>query len=381
MALCVYHETTEAVAVCTGCKQDICQKCREFGANGMCGMCLEMHNARNATLEASKAARMEANAAPTGARRPPGPRPAPAGAPPPKAPPRPARPPAPPGMCQEHPDQKLAAHCAHCKKKVCPYCLDLYDHCAACRSLPACVRHESMVAKDRCAACKMHFCSVCLDNGDRCDRCRTLGLTAEGAEGKPAAKPPTQKLKPPAKGTSKLPAPPPGAQAPQREGAPPRPTPRPAARSTASSRPIGRAKKQKEGLPPVAIFGGLGALVLVIGMMALGGKKSTFSPEEAARYLQQDMHYVQQAALAIKKDKGAYPDSVDQIMDQVTRQGVDASKLPLPIKLAVNAQPDEPLEISYRLVGTGFEVRALDQDGRPFAIDGRDVILTHQAGR
>ncbi|MFP5500885.1 MAG: hypothetical protein ACLGIN_00255, partial [Candidatus Sericytochromatia bacterium] len=179
----------------------------------------------------------------------------------------------------------------------------------------------------------------------------------------------------------KLQAPPPGAQAPPREGAPPRPAPRPATKGAAAARPPVRAKKQKEGLPPVAIFGDLGALVLVIGMLAMGGKKSAYSPEEAARYLQQDMHYVQQAAMAIKKDKGAFPDSVDQIMDQVKRQGVDATKLPLPIKLAVNAQPDEPLEISYRLVGTGFEVRALDQDGRPFAIDGRDVILTHQAGR
>lgn len=46
MALCAYHEDTESEAVCVSCKSPICAKCRDYGADGMCGMCLEMSNAR-----------------------------------------------------------------------------------------------------------------------------------------------------------------------------------------------------------------------------------------------------------------------------------------------------------------------------------------------
>ena len=85
-----------------------------------------------------------------------------------------AKPPVPKGMCAEHPDKPARAVCAHCGKRVCPYCLDLYDHCSDCRQLPACVRHESMVGDTKCAGCKMAFCKICLDGTEYCDRCRTL---------------------------------------------------------------------------------------------------------------------------------------------------------------------------------------------------------------
>lgn len=49
MALCAYHEDTESVITCVACHSPICAKCRDFGADGMCGMCLEMASARQAS--------------------------------------------------------------------------------------------------------------------------------------------------------------------------------------------------------------------------------------------------------------------------------------------------------------------------------------------
>ncbi|MDB5097962.1 MAG: hypothetical protein JWM80_2383, partial [Cyanobacteria bacterium RYN_339] len=57
MALCVYHETTEAVATCPVCKQGICSKCLEFGQEGMCGMCVEIASARKASHQTNQANR------------------------------------------------------------------------------------------------------------------------------------------------------------------------------------------------------------------------------------------------------------------------------------------------------------------------------------
>lgn len=376
MALCVYHETVEAVATCVVCKQDICGKCREYGADGMCGMCLEMANARKAQAEANRQARIEAQANAPARPAAPGPRAAPAAAAagraprPAPPPPKPAKPPAPPGMCQEHHDQKASALCAHCRKKVCPYCLDLYDLCPDCRVLDRCARHESMVAGEKCSACKLPFCRICLDNTDRCDRCRTLGKVGTG-ETKQAR---TAQLKgAAARGTTgKLPPPAGGPQAPQRP-APPR-------KSTVQVRKAAAPYKgpRQKGGPLPMIVGGIAVVALGAMFFGWAGSKPALSDEEAMRHLNEEMAYVQKAAIAIKEKRGAYPDSDTQIMAELKTQGVNVEKLPLKLNLVINAPASEPLQISYRLVGSGFEVRAIDAEGRPYAVNGRDVILRDQ---
>jgi hypothetical protein len=237
-----------------------------------------------------------------------------------------------------------------------------------------------MVAGEKCSACKLPFCRICLDNTDRCDRCRTLGRTgpvnagAKSGQMKPPGKGTTGKLPPqPARGTTgKLP-PQDGqpAGAPGKDGAP-RPN-RPPVQVRKAAAPY-KPPKQKGG--PLPLIAGGVAVVVACGIFFMwGASKPSLSDEDAMRYLNEEMAYVQKAAIAIKDKRGAYPDSEEQILAEVASQGVAVAKLPLPIKLVVNGDPVEPLQISYRLVGAGFEVRALDTEGRPLAVNGRDVIL------
>lgn len=366
MALCVYHETTEAVATCVSCKQDICAKCREYGEDGLCGMCLEMQNARKASMEASRqAAAVRVTAVTMDAERP-GPS---------KAAPRPApktptkKPPAKPGMCVEHPDKAASATCTHCQKKFCPFCLDLYDLCAECRTLPHCSRHESLVAAERCAACKLPYCKACLGGGDRCDRCRTLGLT--GGEGAArATRSPTQPLKQQTRGTGKL-APPPAEAASAEDK--PRPTPPKRPTRPPNKRSAGAYKPPSQRKPPWL------AIVAVIGVLGLGFhflNKPSLSPAEQLQDLQTEMQDVQQAVEAVHTKQGSYPTDETAIMTELAADGVNVQKLPLPLKLFVNAPANEPLSISYYLVRDGYEIRALDAAGAPLQSDGRDVVLS-----
>lgn len=359
MALCVYHETTEAVATCVSCKQDICAKCREYGEDGLCGMCLEMQNARKAEREASRqAAAVRVTAVTMDAERPS----------PPKPTPRPAaKRPVKPGMCVDHPDKAASAACAHCKKKCCQFCLDLYDLCGECHNLPHCSRHESLVAPERCAACKLPYCKACLAGTDRCDRCRTLGLT--GAEGAAkAARSPTQPLKPQTRGTAKLQSPPAPAPAePRPRPAPKRPNGTPNKRSAAAYKPPSERKK-----PWVAI-------AVVVAVLALGFhllQRPTLSPEAQIADLQSEMHDVQQAVETLHSKQGTYPADETAILTEMANEGVQVAKLPLPLKLFVNAPANEPLAISYYLVRNGYEIRALDASGAPLAVSGRDVVLS-----
>ena len=63
----------------------------------------------------------------------------------------------------------------------------------------------------------------------------------------------------------------------------------------------------------------------------------------------------------------------------VPSRPMNGARLPMvPINLAINTPASEPYQISYRLVGDGFEVRAVDKEGRPFTLKGRDVVLTHK---
>lgn len=392
MALCVYHETTQATAVCVVCKQDICAKCAEYGADGMCGMCLEMANARKASLEAARQARTDAPAKagagerparPAGARpeKPAGARPAPAGAKgaPAKGAPATAKAPArpkmvKPGMCPEHPEKAASATCTNCERKVCPYCLDLYDLCSECRNLPHCSRHESMVANEKCAACKLPYCKVCLNGTDRCDRCRTLGRTAADG-GK--ARTPTQPLRQQAKGTGKLEAPPTGPGSQDGEKGAPRPGPNRPKHVVKRSSAAYKAPKDKS---PVPLFMGIGAVLLVVaGLFVFGGNHpATLTPEQQTKALHDDMLYVQKAVVALHTRDGRYPDSEEAIRKAIEEQGVKLEKLPVPLKLFINSPPNEALGISYRLVGVGYEIRALDGDGRPFAESGKDVVLTEK---
>jgi hypothetical protein len=409
MALCVYHETTEATQACRVCKQDVCAKCLEYGEAGMCGMCLEMANARKATMEAARQARTEAaatapsaaqpprpaaprppqGAPPPGGRSPTGPKgppksptgskgPAPAGHPRGAAPGGAGAPPRPPqkaptkaGMCAAHQDQKASAACTHCQKKVCPYCLDLYDLCGDCRQLPSCARHESMVSQAKCVSCKMDYCKICLNGTDQCDRCRTIG--APRGEG---AKSPTQPLKPRAKATTGKLEGPPG-------GVPAGPKPEKVKPASHIYRPNAKeaglhGKKKGKDLPIPAIAGGAVLAIVLVLFLSMGGGKPALSEEAAVEALQLDMGHVQAAAIAYEAKNGRYPDSEEMIYQEIEAKGVKLDKLKLPIKLAVNTPASEPYQISYRLVGDGFEVRAVDKEGRPFALGGRDVVLTNQ---
>jgi hypothetical protein len=400
MALCVYHETTESVQACRVCKQDVCAKCLEYGESGMCGMCLEMANARKATMEAARQARTEAAAtAGTSAQPRPPARPAPGTQPPPapgakappragQAPPRPGtQPPRPPqkpapkaGMCGEHGDQAATATCTHCQKKVCPYCLDLYDLCSTCRHLPHCSRHESMVSQAKCASCKMDYCKVCLNGTDQCDRCRAIGAPKEGPA-KAAPQPP----KPRAKGTAEL-KPPPGG-VPGANPAAPAPSRTPVKPASHIYRPPGakgapapKKKAANNGLP-MPLVAGAGVLVLLVGLFLFsGGGKPALSDEQAVEALRTDMEYVQQAAIAYEAKNGRFPDNEAALMEQIVAKGIKPESLKLPIKLAINTPATEPYQISYRLVGDGFEVRAVDKEGRPFLVGGKDVVLTAPSG-
>ncbi|MEB3221892.1 MAG: B-box zinc finger protein [Candidatus Sericytochromatia bacterium] len=62
MALCAYHEDTEATSTCVTCKSAICDVCKDYGADGMCGMCLEVTNARRTNMDHARAAARAATA-------------------------------------------------------------------------------------------------------------------------------------------------------------------------------------------------------------------------------------------------------------------------------------------------------------------------------
>ena len=83
-------------------------------------------------------------------------------------------------------------------------------------------------------------------------------------------------------------------------------------------------------------------------------------------------------AIAYEATNGRYPDSEEFILKEIEAKGIKLDKLKLPIKLAVNTPAAEPYQISYRLVGDGFEVRAVDKEGRPFSVGGKDIVLTHK---
>jgi hypothetical protein len=404
MATCVYHETTEAVATCSVCKQGICNKCLEFVQDGMCGMCVEIAAARKATNEANRAARPAVasspnavtgntprNAAP--AARPSGP-PAGTNSRGPSAPVAPpAKPAAKPGMCAEHPDQAAKASCSNCNKKVCPYCLDLYDLCSSCRLLPHCVRHESMVGSTRCGGCKMNFCKICLDGTDFCDRCRTLrqasgkstklakppipatagktapgsvaGKTAPGSvAGAPAAKLHTQGLQRTPTGTL-----------PGKSGTGTGDRVAVGDRANAPQKGVqGKPAPKSKGIPTPAIAVAA-VVILLIGWKVFFGGKPVLGEAEALAALQSEMKMVQHAAVALEAQNGAYPTTQEAIEGELKKEGIKTEDLPLPLKLSVNTPPTEALQIGYSRVGPSFEVRALDTEGRPLSDNGRDIIL------
>jgi hypothetical protein len=403
------------VATCPVCKQGICAKCLEYGQDGMCGMCVEIASARKATQQANRPAATAAAAARPAAPAAPAAKPAaPAGTPPappakPGTGPRPAgRPPAPqpaakggtsgnlppapkptakPGMCAEHPDQPAKASCTHCSKRVCPFCLDLYDLCADCRQLPQCARHESMVGATKCGDCKMNFCKVCLDGTEYCDRCRTLRQAAgkpvrygikPGAAppkaGSGGVKSPTQSLaRTPTgnlNGKADAPKPPAG-------GAPAKAAPAAAGKAPSGKFQPGAAKAalEKSSGPPWPVIGVVAVVVLIAAWRVFGGRP-TLPPEEAVAALRNEMGLVQKAAMsAATKNGGAFPTTSAAILDELKTEGVAVDDLPLPLKLSVGTPATEPLAITYMRVGESFEVRALDADGRPLADNGRDVVL------
>jgi hypothetical protein len=276
-------------------------------------------------------------------------------------------------MCPTHPDKKAEATCTHCEKKVCPYCLDLYDLCSDCRNLPSCARHESMVAQAKCVSCKMDYCKVCLNGTDQCDRCRAIGAPKDPS----MVKAKTEPLKAKAKGTSELKVPPgglpgTGATGPKQKVKPADHIYRPNAKGAVA------AKKKPQSSPPLPLIGGGVLLVLVVGFLLLGHGKPSLSDEQAVKALDEDMQAVQQAAIAFEARNGRFPDSEELILKEIEAKGVKPASLPLPIHLAINTLATEPYQISFRLVGDGFEVRAVDKEGRPFSINGRDVIYTHK---
>lgn len=422
MALCDYHEDLEAVATCVVCKSSICERCQEHGANGMCGMCLEMSNARKAEMEASRQARVAAAGAPAATPRPAAPKPPAAppkpGAAPPKPPAAPPRPPGkattgnlakpaaaaskvvPPagskpaakaGFCGEHDGQTLTAACTNCRKKVCPYCLDLYDLCTECRHLPHCSRHESMVAAAKCQSCNLDYCRLCLDNTPFCDRCRTVGMAAvKNAERAPKAT--TGKLDPakaarpdaprPAKGTTGKLDPAAAARPPAEAGAPPpKKTPiTPPKPGQPGYRPPGKgaaASAKKAGGPPALAYvaGGL-VLFAAAAYLIIGDGRPRLSRDEANAAVRQEMNMVLAASRTIMDRTGRPPDSVDQLLEQIASQGVDLKKVNPPLKLVLNGPATDPLTITVATQPKTFEIRALDADGRSLAENGRDVVLT-----
>jgi hypothetical protein len=397
MATCVYHETTEAVATCSVCKQGICNKCLEFVQDGMCGMCVEIAAARKATNEANRAARPAAQASASGgllhstgparpATRPmaaPGSGPRGSGAP--LVPP--AKPVAKAGMCAEHPDQAAKAACSHCNKRVCPYCLDLYDLCTECRQLPHCARHESMVGAARCGGCKMHFCKICLDGTDFCDRCRTL-RQASGQSLKVGKPQPTGSGQMAGKGASSGASPAQGRAKSPTQGLQRTPTgtlpgknstgtgdragqtARPAPNGKGPAKPVAKSK----GIPIPAIAAAA-VVILLVGWKVFFGGKPTLSEAEALAALGSEMKMVQTAAVAIQAHTGAYPTTQEAILEEIKKEGVVTEDLPLPFKLSVNSPPTEAYQVSYTRLGASFEVRALDAEGRPLADNGRDIVL------
>ena len=411
MALCAYHEDTESVATCVVCKSEICGKCQEFGADGMCGMCLEMSHARKASADASRQARVAA--APAGLAAPGG-QPAPArppakGAPPArpagkgatgglakpggpgakpggpaaKAPPPGSKPASKAGFCVEHDGPQLTALCTNCRKKVCPYCLDLYDLCVTCRALPHCSRHESMVSAAKCESCNLDYCRLCLDNTPFCDRCRTLGM-AKVSAARQGGKPPTGKLDParaPARPQAPAQAhasPSPGEDPPGPRKAPlTRPGPgQPGYRPPVKSAPLAAPGGKKAG-PRGVVYVLSGLLLLGTALyIVFADTRPRLSAEEANAALREEMRMVQAAAIAVQARTGRPPDSVNQLMTQIKDQGVDLKKLNPPLRLMVNAPGTDGLSIILNTTRDGFEVRALDADGRPLAEDGRDVVLT-----
>ncbi|HEY9723149.1 MAG TPA: hypothetical protein V6D47_14160, partial [Oscillatoriaceae cyanobacterium] len=104
--------------------------------------------------------------------------------------------------------------------------------------------------------------------------------------------------------------------------------------------------------------------------------KPAVSPAEQIQALRSDMQDVQQAVEALHTKQGSYPVDETAILTELSAEGVNVQKLPLPLKLFVNAPANEPLSISYYLVRDGYEIRALDATGAPLQSDGRDVVLT-----
>lgn len=416
MALCDYHEDTEAVATCVVCKSSICGKCQEFGADGMCGMCLEMSNARKASNEASRQARVEAAPAappksaapqkpaapsklaapqkPTTPPRPPAKAPAVglakgAAANGAKAPQAGSKPASKGGFCGEHDGQQMTAACTNCRKKVCPYCLDLYDLCVECRNLPHCSRHESMVSAAKCESCNLDYCSVCLDNTAFCDRCRTLGMARVSAA-RQSHKVPTGKLDPakgarpgtgnvePAKGSHEPSDAPvaPGVPGTRKVAiTPPKPG-QPGFRPPAKSRPLG-AKAATKGARAPALLYVVGGLLLLgaAGYILLSDSRPRLSPEEANAAILDEMKLVQTATIAIQEKTGRLPVNADQLLVQLEAQGVDLKKVNPPLKIVINTLGTEPLTVVLKTTPEGYEIHALDFEGRPLAKNGRDVIL------
>lgn len=377
MEACAYHEVDEAVGTCVSCGQAVCAKCLDAGARGMCGMCAEVHQAMAAAPAGPTA---EANARP----RPP----ATEGAKPSRAP-APSRSPGGPGegakakagaggRCPKHPDRPATVACAHCQAKHCGDCINLYDLCPSCAALPTCTRHESLVAESRCSSCKAPYCADCLGTTQTCPGCRESAKLRAGA--KPSKAAPAKEEAPAGKSTGGAPK---SATGPLKGGAGPA-----TGKLSPGVRPKGGPSKGGTGrlpatkvpptAPPQQLWLGLGAVALSVALlvwiMATGGKPS-LSDQEATVALRDEMAKVQRAAMDYHKRNGEYPNNSQALISELEAQGVKVKELPLPLKLVVNVPPSEPWSIGYTQSGTGFEIRAVDGLGRPFSIDGRDVIM------
>lgn len=257
-----------------------------------------------------------------------------------------------------------------------------------------------MVGAERCQGCKMNFCKVCLDGTDYCDRCRTLRQASGQSvkSNRPAAGSTTMASKqpppPPKPGTGKTPT---GSLQRATTGAldaKTQPPANPAQGNTAGSRgptdPRLRALAAKQGgtgkplaaaaesparkLPWPVI--GVAAVVVLFGAwkVFIGGKPA-LSDQDALAALRAEMAMVQQAAVKVQAQSGSYPSTSAAILDEMKKEGVNPDDLPLTLKLTVNTEATQPLEITYKVVGESFEIRALDSEGRPLADNGRDVVL------
>lgn len=370
MAVCVYHETTQATAVCRVCKQDICGKCLEFGQDGMCGMCVEVAAARRATRESARQATRKPAAAMAAGAAPARPAAGPAAPVPPLTPPS-RKAASRPGYCPEHPDKEATAACAHCEQLYCPFCLDLYDLCGACRQLPHCSRHEAMVADKRCAGCKMPYCEVCLDGSAFCDRCRARGLDVAPPKPKPASGPlPRAKsgalpraggegpAKPAASGGAR-----PGARSGgPRRGRPSAPPPPP------------------KTLPSPKVLAGLLGVIVVLGGLALtlrGGGGGPSADSDKVSAVRTEMAYVVGALKSVRARSGALPDSAEAIKQELGRQGVSLDSLPIPTTIVLNAPSRAPFAVIVTQTSQGFEVSGLDAHGEPIldGTTGRRYVL------